>query len=263
MLGAIIGDISGSRFEFGSHKSKEFDLFDSSCRVTDDSVMTVAVGIACVESDIDDENSFKKILVKNMRLLGQHYITCGFGESFYNWLLDVKMGPYGSYGNGSAMRVSPVAWGAKSLGQAEKLASWSAEVTHNHPEGIKGAVATASAVYLAREGKSKEEIRKYITNNFYSLDFTIDSIRKDYSFDVSCQGSVPQALQCFFEGKDFEDTLRNAISLGGDCDTQAAIACAVAEAYFGIPDEIKNGAMPFIDDYLMKHILKYSAILYD
>ena len=158
--------------------------------------------------------------------------------------------PYNSYGNGSAMRVSPVAWVAETLEDAEEFAAWSAEVTHNHPEGIKGAEAVAAAIFLARDGKSKEKIREYIEEKYYDLDFTIDEIRPSYSFDVTCQGSVPQAIECFLESEDFEDAIRNAISLGGDGDTQAAIAGAIAEAYYGIPDELSEKIMEYLDDTL-------------
>lgn len=153
--------------------------------------------------------------------------------------------------NGSAMRVSPCGFFANSLEEAQALAKASAEVTHNHPEGIKGAVATASSIFLARQGKTKEEIKTYIQENYYPMDFTLAEIRPTYEFDVSCQGSVPQALECFFESTDFEDAIRNCISIGGDSDTIAAICGGVAEAYYGIPEDIQNTALSYLDDNLL------------
>ena len=224
MLGAIIGDVVGSLYELSSDKTKDFPLFAPGCRPTDDSIMTVAVGLACLDTDCRSDASFKNALIRRMHELGREYPDAGYGGGFYRWLIYGDTAPYNSYGNGSAMRVSPVAWVATSLEEAETFAQWSAEVTHNHPEGIKGAQAVAAAIYLARDGKSKDEIRAYIEENYYDLSFTIDEIRPSYSFDVTCQGSVPQAIECFLESENFEDAIRNAISLGGDGDTQAAMA---------------------------------------
>lgn len=243
MLGAIIGDVVGSRYEFSSEKTKSFELFHPDCRLTDDSVMTIAVGCACSDSDLNDEKDFKGSVAWYMRRIGRQYPKAGYGGMFARWLMSDFMPAYNSFGNGSAMRVSPVAWVAKNLEEAEKLAKWSAEVTHNHPEGIKGAQAIAAAIFLARNGASKEEIKEYTEKNYYKLDFTLDQIRPSYKFDVTCRGSVPQAIQCFLEATDFEDAIRNAVSLGGDGDTQAAMAGAIAEAFYGIPDEIKTEIM--------------------
>ena len=247
MLGAIIGDIVGSIYEFTSDKTKNFQLLTPSCHLTDDSLMTMAVGCTCVSASLYDKEDFQNTLCRLMREIGNLYPDAGYGGKFYEWLTDESMGPYNSFGNGSAMRVSPVAWAASSLEEAEKLALWSAEVTHNHREGIKGAQATAACIYLAKEGKSKRKIRKYIEENYYPLRFTLNEIRPGYEFDVTCQGSVPQAIMCFLEGKDYEDTIRNAISLGGDGDTIAAIAGAIAEAYFGIPNELQDQAFEYMD----------------
>lgn len=262
MLGAIIGDVVGSPYEFEPEKTKKFPLFIPSCRPTDDSIMTIAVGCACVQADTDDEEDFKAKLVRLMRELGRLYPAAGYGSSFYKWLMDDSMGQYGSYGNGSAMRVSPVAWAADTLAEAERLAKWSAEVTHDHPEGIKGAVAVAAAIFMARNGASKEEIREYIGSRYYDLGFTLDEIRASYKFDVTCQGSVPQAIVCFLEAEDFEDAVRNAISLGGDGDTQAAMAGAIAEAYFGVPDDIAEQVFEYIDDELVDYYSEYADELY-
>lgn len=242
MLGAIIGDIVGSKYEFTSNKTKDFELFPQECELTDDSMMTLAVGCACAKSDLSDEEDFKSWVIYYMRKIGRQYPFAGYGYHFFRWIKSDVMGAYNSFGNGSAMRVSPVAWVAESLEQAEKLAKWSAEVTHNHPEGIKGAQAVAAAIYLAREGKGKAEIKDYIEKHYYKLDFTLDEIRPAYQFDVTCQGSVPQAIQCFLESADFEDAIRNAVSLGGDGDTQAAMAGAIAEAFYGIPSHLKEEA---------------------
>lgn len=262
MLGAIIGDIVGSVYEFDSDKTKRFTLFSSGCSLTDDSLMTMAVGITCVSANTQNESEFKRTLCSIMREIGRQYPDVGYGEDFYIWLMSDTMGAYGSYGNGSAMRVSPVAYAGSSLEEVEQLAKWSAEVTHDHPEGIKGAQAVAAAIYLAKEGKSKDEIRDYIEDKYYDLDFTLDEIRPSYRFDVTCMGSVPQAIECFLEAHDFEDAIRNAISLGGDGDTIAAMAGAIAEAYFGIPDELREEAMEYMDDTEKDWYFEYSDQLY-
>lgn len=246
MLGAIIGDIVGSKYEFTSDKTKDFELFSGDSCLTDDSMMTIAVGCACAKSDLGDEEDFKSWVIYYMRKIGREFPSAGYGYHFFRWIKSDFMGAYNSFGNGSAMRVSPVAWAAQSLEEAEKLAKWSAEVTHNHPEGIKGAQAVAAAIYLARTGKSKAEIKDYIERHYYKLDFTLDEIRPTYEFDVTCQGSVPQAIQCFLESSDFEDAIRNAVSLGGDGDTQAAMAGAIAEAFYGIPEDIKQKGLEYI-----------------
>jgi type I restriction enzyme M protein len=242
MIGAIIGDIIGSKYEFTSDKTKEFELFTADSCLTDDSMMTIAVGCACAKADLSDEEDFKSWVIYYMRKIGRQYPFAGYGHHFFRWIKSDSMGAYNSFGNGSAMRVSPVAWVAQSLEEAEKLAEWSAEVTHNHPEGIKGAQAVAAAIYLARTGKSKAEIKDYIEQQYYKLEFTLDEIRPAYKFDVTCQGSVPQAIQCFLEATDFENAIRNAVSLGGDGDTQAAMAGAIAEAFYGIPQPLKEEA---------------------
>lgn len=262
MLGAIIGDIVGSIYEFRSDKTKSFPLFSPGCSPTDDSLMTMAVGVTCVSADTHNESEFKHTLALMMREIGGQYPDAGYGDRFFDWLMSDTMGSYGSYGNGSAMRVSPVAYVAGTLDEAEKLAKWSAEVTHDHPEGIKGAQAVAAAIYLAKEGHDKDEIMAYIEAKYYDLDFTLDEIRPSYSFDVTCMGSVPQAIMCFLEAEDFEDAVRNAISLGGDGDTIGAMAGAIAEAYFGIPDELQEEAMEYMDDTEKDYYFEYADQLY-
>ena len=262
MLGAIIGDLSGAPWEFGSDKTLDYIFLEIDTTPTDDSIMTVAVGCACVESNLDDEEDFKANVIRYMRELGNINPNAGYGAMFYKWLTTPSMGPYNSYGNGSAMRVSPVAWASKSLLQAETLAKWSAEVTHNHPDGILGAQAVAAAIYLALDGKDKDEIAEYIQDNYYDLGFDIDDIREDYTFDISCQGSVPQAIKCFLEAESYEEAVRLAVSLGGDCDTQAAIAGSIAEAYFGIPEDMATAALELLDETLLEYYNSYSEQLY-
>lgn len=246
MLGAIVGDISGSRFEWENLKSKEFDLLTYRCHPTDDSNMTLAVAQAILQSK-KDWSDLPEQAVEAMRVLGRKYPR-GYGGRFKQWLLSEDPQPYGSWGNGSAMRVSPCAWAAGSLEEALSLSDAVTSVTHNHPEGIKGARAIISAIWLARHGASMLEIRDHIHEHYYPLDFTLDQIREAYSFDVSCQGSVPQAIEAFLESTDFEDTIRNAISIGGDSDTIAAMAGSIAEAYYGIPADIRNHALTFLDE---------------
>ncbi len=262
MLGAIIGDIVGSPYEYGAEKTKDFPLFVSGCHATDDSILTIAVGCACVSANISDEYGFKTEVEKRMRELGRQYPNAGFGDAFYRWMVADHAPPYDSCGNGSAMRVSPVAWAANSLEEAERLAKWSAEVTHNHPDGIAGAQAVAAAVYMARDGADKDAIRTYISSAYYDLDFTLDDMRSGYRHSLICAESVPQAIVCFLEAEDYEDAVRNAISLGGDGDTQAAIAGAIAEAYFGIPDELQEAAFTYLDDTLTDYYWEYADELY-
>ena len=253
MIGAILGDIVGSIYEFDNIKTKEFELFDKECFFTDDSVMTIAVSEALMQyENIDAANveEFKENLITVMHEIGTNYPDCGYGGHFFVWIFRNKREAYNSFGNGSAMRVSSVGWYAKTLEEAKLIAKATAEVSHNHPEGIKGAVATAGAVFLARTGATMDEIKNYISG-YYNIDFTIDEIRPDYTFDVTCQGTVPQAMQAFFESTSFEDAIRNAISIGGDSDTLAAITGSVAEAYYGISDDLKETALSYLDDRLL------------
>lgn len=251
MIGAIIGDVVGSRFEFDNHKTKDFELFDTECDFTDDSVMTLAIAKALMTyKSFENMEAFKKYLVEVMHEVGIKYPSCGYGGRFYVWMLKNHTAPYNSYGNGSAMRVSPVAWVADSLEECEALATATAEVTHNHPEGIKGAVAVAGAIYLARTGCKMDKIKEYVSK-YYKIDFTLDEIRDDYDFYEICQKSVPQALEAFFESTDFEDAIRNAISIGGDSDTIAAMTGSIAEAYYGIDEDTKETALSYLDSYLL------------
>ena len=253
MIGAILGDVVGSIYEFDNIKTKEFELFDKECFFTDDSVMTIAIAEALMQTEnINKDNleDFKEHLITVMHEIGIKYPDCGYGGHFLVWILRNKREPYNSFGNGSAMRVSSVGWYAKTLEEAELIAKATAEVSHNHPEGIKGAVATAGAVFLARCGATMDELRDYISK-YYTIDFTIDEIRPIYDYDITCQGTVPQAMQAFFESTNFEDAIRNAISIGGDSDTLAAITGAVAEAYYGIPDDLKETTLSYLDERLL------------
>ncbi len=250
MLGAIIGDIVGSRFEWRNIKSKEFDFLTRECIPTDDSVMTLALAQAILVSRADFSDLSEKA-VQCMQSVGRRYPNCGYGGRFRIWMFSDNPQPYGSFGNGAAMRVSPAGFAAESLEQAKQLSYNITAVTHNHPEGIKGAEATTVALYMARTGSTKEEIREVIDRQYYPMNFTLDEIRPTYQFNEICQDSVPQALMAFFESDSFEDAVRNAISIGGDSDTLAAICGGVAEAYYGIPDDLRKRAEKYLDDRQM------------
>lgn len=238
MLGTIIGDMVGSVYEFHNHRSKEFPLINSESFPTDDSIMTIAVAKAILENSgkVDGLNQQAQ---KWMRKIGQQYPCCGYGGRFIEWMFSDHPMPYGSYGNGAAMRVSPCGFAARSLDEAKVLSRAVTQVTHDHPEGIKGAEATACAIFLARTGHSKDEIRTFIEDNYYRLDFTLDEIRATYEFNETCRETVPQAIEAFLESESFEDAIRNAISVGGDSDTLAAITGGIAEAFYGIPDNLR------------------------
>lgn len=268
MMGAIIGDIVGSVYEWHNIKTKEFPLFRDDCFFTDDTVMTVAVAEALM-------NGAKRgDFIDAMKKYGRMYPLAGYGNRFASWLSSDDRRPYNSFGNGSAMRVSPCAWGvdrcsADGTGipweKCRAAAKLSATVTHNHPEGTKGAMATADAILLSRyyfggrdgddafptdidHNECKRRIRKYIERAYgYDLSLHLDEIRPNYTFDESCQGTVPQAIIAFLESTDFEDAIRNAISLGGDSDTLAAITGSIAEAAYGIPSDIKDKALRYLD----------------
>ena len=257
MLGAIIGDIVGSIYEFDNIKTKNFNLFTNEMFFTDDTVMTIAIADAIMNG------GQHKNFIQSMKKWGCNYIEKSYGASFINWLTSETSEPYNSWGNGSAMRVSPCGWIAKlnipfeeGLKLTEDLAKKSAEVTHNHPEGIKGAQATASSIFFMRHGKSKNAIEEYknklkdyIQNKYkYDLNFTLNEIRPSYAFNESCQKTVPQAIVSFLESENFEDAIRNAISIGGDSDTLAAITGSIAEAAYGIPEDIKEKAINYLDN---------------
>lgn len=243
MYGAILGDIIGQPYEFDrGNKTKDFPLFCKTPRFTDDSVMTIAICDGILKAGIDaDENTMKTAMITSMQLWGHKYPHAGYGGRFYQWLAQENTKPYNSWGNGSAMRVSSIGWFFESLEKTREVARWSAEVTHNHPEGIKGAEATASVIWMARNGYFKAQIKEYIEKEFrYDLSRTCDEIRPDYYHVESCQKTVPEAITAFIEGNSFEDVIRTAVSLGGDCDTLTDIATSMAEAFYGLPEKMKE-----------------------
>ena len=247
MLGALVGDIIGSMYEFHNTKRTDFGLFPEGSRFTDDSVMTLAVAKWLTE---DKEHS-KKGLIKCMQSLGQEHPAAGYGGHFYSWLFARNPQPYNSWGNGAGMRVSPVGLYAKTLDEALALAALTACVSHNHPEGVKGAQAIAASVFLCKQGKSKQEIKDYVEQTFgYNLHRTIAEIRPNYYFDVSCQGSVPEAIIAFLEGNSFEEVIRLAISIGGDSDTIGAMAGAIAACRYPIPENIAERCDSLLTDDL-------------
>lgn len=260
MLGAIIGDIAGSRFEFDNLKSKNFELFTKENEITDDSVMTIAIAKALMEAN-SDFSDLKEKTVYWMQKLGRKY-KVSYGGSFLRWIYSDQPEPYNSWGNGSAMRISAVAYAANTTADVIRLSRIVTEVTHNHPEGIKGAEATAMAIFMALHGFSKEEIRT-IMEEYYFLGFTLRNIRRSYHYYISCQGTMPPAIVAFLESESYEDAIRNAISIGGDSDTLAAITGAIAEAYYGIPKEIRADAAKFIPVELAEIVnefeIKYPA----
>lgn len=242
MYGAILGDMIGAPYEFDrGNKTKDFPLFCSYSQFTDDSVMTIAVAEALLDYQFREDGEIRAGLVESMREWGRKYPDAGYGGRFRHWLRAKVPEPYGSYGNGSAMRVSSVGWLFDTLEETRHMARLTAEVTHNHTEGIKGAEATASAIFLARTGHSKDEIKEYITQEFgYDLSRPCEEIRPTYFHNESCQKTVPEAITAFLEGTDFEDVIRTAVSLGGDCDTLTCIAGSIAEAFYGVPEQMKD-----------------------
>ncbi len=281
MYGAILGDIIGSPYEFDmGDKTKDFPLFSEESHFTDDTVMTIAVAEAFMKAKAPKMEHFEHVwylsdrevpddmirqnLVQSMQKYGALYPYAGYGGMFRRWLRAKDPQPYGSYGNGSAMRVSSVAWLYDDIATVRKMARLSAEVTHNHPEGIKGAEATASAIFLSRTGHSKAEIRAYIETEFqYDLSRTCDEIRPSYCHVESCQETVPEAITAFLDGESFEDVIRTAVSLGGDCDTLTCIAGSIAEGFYGVPDNLKQECMNRLTDNLRNILAKFRSSLYN
>ena len=259
MYGAILGDMIGAPYEFDmGDKTKDFPLFSRRSQFTDDSVMTVAVAEALLNTIGKSDDEIKAELVKSMHKWGHTYPNAGYGNMFYYWLREKDPQPYNSYGNGSAMRVSSAGWLYDTLEETRHMARLTAEVTHNHPEGIKGAEATASAIFLARTGKNKNEIRDYIVQEFgYDLSRTCDEIRPAYRHVETCQQTVPEAITAFLEGNGFEDVIRTAVSLGGDCDTLTCIAGGIAEAYYGVPDAMKKECIKRLPKDMTKVLRKF------
>ena len=253
MLGAIFGDIVGSVYERYNTHDYYFPLLSPQSRPTDDSCMTLAVAKALIETYGEDDDTVRAALVRSMQEIGRKYPRAGYGGSFRRWINDAGPQPYNSFGNGSAMRVSPAGWLYQTMEETLHVAELTAEVTHNHPEGIKGAQAIAAAIFLARAGASKEDILNYIANTFqYNLFRTLDQIRPGYSFEVSCQKSCPEAIIAFCEGENYEDVIRKAVTLGGDSDTIACMAGSIAEAFYGMPRAFKEEALSRIDEPMRK-----------
>lgn len=269
MYGAIIGDIVGSTYEFNNVKAKDFTLFPEGCNFTDDTIMTFAVAKALFRAR-EEQVSFKAVLVEEMQRLGREYPhpLGAYGFRFGCWLRSNDPQPYNSFGNGSAMRVSPCGLIAVTLQEALELAEASAAVTHNHPEGIKGAQAVAAAIFLARTGRTQAEIKQYIHENFYPMDRSFDEIRRNYRFNESCQETVPEAITAFLESESFEDAIRNAIYLGGDSDTIGAITGAIAWSYyynrnFCRPTEDMQRMREQAEEYLPEDFREFAQLFHE
>ena len=265
MYGAIIGDIIGSRFEFDrGRKTKKFELFTNECDFTDDTIMTAAVAEALMDAGPDaDEKTIKGAVIRSMKKWGQKYPNAGYGARFISWVLTDDPKPYGSYGNGSGMRVSSAGWLYDSIERTREVARWTAEVSHNHPEGVKGAESVAAAIYMARNGSSKDEIKAYIENEFgYDLSRTLEEIRPTYHHVEDCMHTMPEAFTCFLESESYEDCIRNVMFIGGDTDTLGAIAGAVAEAFWGLPIGIIIQAKDFIPDDVEKVVERFNGIVH-
>ena len=261
MFGALIGDITGSRYEWKNIKTKDFNIFDDQCRFTDDSVMTFAIADALsyiTHAHVTEDDDIKRMFKIKVKQYGRLYPTAGYGGKFSLYINTDMDQPYGSWGNGSAMRVSQCGWLFDTLEETEKMAELSASITHDHPEGIKGAKAIAGSIFIARTTHDKQKVKEYIESLGYEIP-NCDEIRPTYTFDVSCQGTVPPAIAAFLEGENFEDVLRIAVSLGGDCDTLTSIACAVAEAYYEIQNELKLACSNYLDDMLNAKLLQYDG----
>ena len=253
MYGSILGDMIGCPYEFDQgDKTKDFPLFSRRSSFTDDTVMTCAVARALMDSEPDFSDLYEKT-VAAMQRIGRRYPNCGYGARFFHWVFNDDPQPYNSYGNGAAMRVSPVGFAARDIEEAKRLSYAVTSVSHDHPEGIRGAEATAVAIVLARQGKSKAEIRA-VMEEYYDLSGTVESFRRKWNGHGReiCQVSLPQSLTCFFEGESYEDVIRNCISIGGDSDTIAAIAGGIAEAFFGVPAELRSRVGDFLPPQLME-----------
>lgn len=257
MIGAIVGDIVGSVYEWNNIKTKGFPLFQDKCFFTDDTVMTIAVAEGLMNGGTKDD------FIDAMKKYGRMYPDAGYGGRFWDWLFSGNREPYNSWGNGSAMRTAAVGWWFDSLAETRAAAALAAGVTHDHPEGIKGAESTAAAIFLARIGHSKAEIKEYVEREFgYDLSRTLDEIRPSYRFNESCRDTVPQAIIAFLESTDFEGAIHNAVSLGGDSDTLAAITGSIAEAAYGVPQWIRDQAWTYLDEPLREVLRRWREELF-
>ena len=261
MLGAIIGDIVGSRFEWNNINNKRFSLFHASCTFTDDTVMTCAIAQAVTDWDAEGRTSFRRLselAVHTMRELGNAYPDRGYGGHFYRWLQDSTMGPYHSRGNGSAMRVSPVGWAATSAEECIAMSRAVTEVTHDHPDGIMGAEATAMQIFLARDGASLDELGEYEQQHHYPIPYDLRWLCDNYRWSSLCNHTCQPAFVCLYESNNYEDCIRCCMSIGGDSDTIGAIAGGIAEAVFGIPANIREESIKYLDDGLLDIIETFS-----
>ena len=251
ILGTIIGDVVGSRFEILNTNNKDFEFFSKNCKFTDDSVMTLAVAKSFLDSKTD-YSDLEKNVIKDMSELGRKYPNRGYGPSFRHWINSDEHKPYGSFGNGAAMRISSVGVVGKNTNEIKRLSAIVTNVSHNHPDSIDGSEATAVAIYMALNGKRKEDIKEYINNNYFGIYDLRNDIMKPQYFHINCVETVKQAIASFLESTDYEDAIRNAIALGGDSDTIAAITGGIAAAYYGIPENICNEVLEYLDDYLIE-----------
>ena len=248
MIGALVGDIVGSRFEFWNIRSKDFDFMTGGCFPTDDSFMSLALADAILRWDAEDRPDYKTLsdhATKCMRQWGRANPGAGYGGSFIQWLADDSMGPYNSCGNGSAMRISPVGWAARSLEECIEMSRAVTEVTHNHPDGIMGAEATAVQIFLAKQGMGLKDLEKYEKEHYYNYDYDLKYLMANYDWCSICDGTCQPAYQCLYESVGFEDAIRNCMAIGGDCDTTGAICGGIAEAVWGVPEAIKEQALGF------------------
>lgn len=258
MYGALAGDIAGSYYKSNNIKTKEFNLYhcNERLRFTDISVLNIAVSKSLIETKDNYFIGLEKSLNENIHQIGKRYPYCGYDRLMHNWIMLDGSKPYHSYDNGSAVRVSECGWVSKSLNETLKLADITTSVTHDHPEGIKGAQAIASCIFLARNGFNKEDIFSYIHENFYNLDFSLNYIRDSYKSETSCSKSVPQAIVAFLESYNFNDSLKNAISIGGESNAIASMTGSISEAFYGIPDETKIFVECHLDNYLLDILKK-------
>ena len=262
MYGAILGDIIGSPYEFDQGgKTKVFPLFSEKSQITDDTVMTIAVADALMRVKSKETEEIKSTIINRFKYWGRRYPYAGYGARFAQWLFTDEETPYYSFGNGSAMRVSPVGWLYDTLHETRRMAIITAEVTHNHPEGIKGAEAVASAIFVARKMHDKKAIREMLTDVYdYDLSRPLDIIRPWYFHNESCQQTVPEAVTAFLEGEDFVDVIRNAVSLGGDTDTVACIAGSIAEAYYGVPENLQRICRAYLPKKMLEVLEKFESV---
>ena len=257
MLGAIIGDVAGSKYEFCNIRTDKFDLLTKGCSFTDDTVCTIANMDWILHGNKNDPNSATKFLRKWTR----KYPYAGYGGRFFSWVHSDNPSPYRSYGNGAAMRISPVGWAAVDLKDLKNLSDTFTGITHNHPFGMKGALVIATCIYMALHGSTKQDIKVYVLEQYPEIDsFNYEDLKKNYRFDETCQGSVPQAIYCFLISENYEDCIRKTISIGGDCDTTSAMSGGIAEAFYGIPDLLINKVKTLLDPEMIEVIDKFYSI---